>query len=90
MGRTNPTFRDRLRQFEEQWQPYRRGLRKSEQEQFDDLVEMADRFAAASGFQNPVHAHQAILLSIVLAQEIERQSLEDRVAALEAELGDAV
>lgn len=81
MGRTNATLRDRLRKFEEEWQPFRRGLREQHQEPFDDLLEMADRFAQAAGFQNPVHAHRAILLSMVLAQEIERQELEARLAS---------
>ena len=90
MGRTNPTFRDRLRNFEEEWQPFRRGLRKKHQEHFDQLLEMADGFAQAAGYQNPVHAHQAILLSMLLAQEIERQALEERVAALEDAMDDAV
>lgn len=92
MGRTNATFRERLRNFEEEWQPFRRGLRAQHQEHFDRLLEMANGFAQAAGYQNPVHAHQAILLSIILAQEIERQQLEDRVAALEdeVEFDDAV
>ena len=83
MGRTNPTFRDQLRRFEEQWQNFRRGLRQPHQERFDELIEMADQFAAAAGYQNPPYAYQAIFLSIVLAQEIQRQRLEERVAALE-------
>lgn len=90
MGRTNPTFRDRLRGFEEDWKPFRRALRSSQQQYFDDLLEMADQFAAAAGNQNPAYAYRAIFLSMFLAQEMERQRLEERVAALEAELDDAV
>ena len=90
MGRTNPTFRDHLRRFEEEWQRYRRGLRSPHQDHFDELLEKAGRFAAASGYQNPAHAYQAILLSMVLAQEIERADLAARVDEFEDRLDDAL
>ena len=97
MGRTNATYRMRRQQFEEEWQPFRRALRKQHQEPFDDLMEMADRFAAAAGMQNPVHVYRTILVSIALGQEIERQQLEerqaeleDRLDTLEAEADDAI
>ena len=90
MGRTNPTFRDQLRRFEEQWQPFRRGLRRLHQERFDDLLELADQFAGAAGYQNPQFAYRAIFLAIVLGQEIERHRLKERVEVLEDSLDDAV
>lgn len=89
MGRTNPTFRDRLRRFEEDWQPFRRGLRSEHQADFDRLIEMAERFAAAAGYQNPAHPYRAIVVSILVAQEVDRRRLEARVTALEAD-DDAV
>ena len=97
MGRTNGTYRLRVQQFEEEWQPFRRALRARYQDDFDQLFEKAELFANAAGMQNPVHAYRTILFSIILAQEVERRelkertaTLEERVAALEDETGDAV
>lgn len=83
MGRTLPTFRDRLRQFEQEWQPYRRGLRRRHRSDFDRLLAKARQHAGAAGHQNPRSPEQAIVLSILLAQEIELRKLRDRVDALE-------
>jgi hypothetical protein len=83
MGRTNPTFRDNVRRFKERWQPFRRALRKQYQERFDQLIEQGERFAEAGGFQNPMDADKAILVSMLLGQEADRRELEERVEELE-------
>lgn len=88
MGRTNPTFRDHLRRFREDWGPFRRALRGPHQARFDDLLEGAKRFADAAGFQNPAAPERAVLVSMLLAHEVERQALEERVAELEARLDE--
>ena len=80
MGRTNPTYRDTLRDFEERWQPFRRALRAQYQTDFDRLLEGADRFADAAGYQNPRTAERAILVSMLLAHEVELRRLRERVA----------
>ena len=85
MGRTNPTFRNVLRRFEENWQQYRRALRREHQEDFDELLEHADRFAAAAGMQNPTDPEKAILVSVLLAHEVEQRELRERVENLEAD-----
>jgi len=79
MGRTNPTYRDTLRAFEDRWQPFRRGLRGQYQPDFDRLLEGADRFADAAGYQNPRDAERAILLSMLLAHEVELRRLREQV-----------
>lgn len=84
MGRTNPTFRDLLDRFEKDWQPYRRALRGQHQEDFDDLMEGARRFADAAGMQNAVHPQDAILFSMVLAVAVEQRQLEERIEALDS------
>ena len=83
MGRTNPTFRDRVRRFEQDWQPYRRALRDPHQDDFDALIERCRRFSDAAGHQNPVHAEDAIFLSMLLAIAADHRRLEARVTALE-------
>ncbi|MDY6818578.1 MAG: hypothetical protein SVG88_07950 [Halobacteriales archaeon] len=83
MGRTVPTFRDRLRRFEREWQPYRRGLRRCHQPDFDRLLEHARQHADAAGQQNPRPPEWGIVLSILLAQEIELRQLRERIDTLE-------
>lgn len=84
MGRTNPTYRDVLRRFEADWQPYRRALRQQHQADFDRLLEMARAFADAAGYQNPAHPHDAIFVSMLLAIAARQRDLEARLEALEA------
>lgn len=86
MGRTNPTYRDYLRKFEQRCNAYRRALRHQHQEHFDRVLERAQHHADAAGYMNSATPETTILLSICLSQEIELQALEDR---LEAHIEDA-
>lgn len=82
MGRTNPTFRDVLRSLEDNWQDYRRALRRPDQDRFDQLWEDARQYADAAGYLNHQNPMVVVLFSIVLAHERRIQDLE---AELEAE-----
>lgn len=93
MGRTRGTFRIMLEKFANDWQTFRRALRRENQPYFDAIIEKAERFAGPAGNQNPAHPIHGILISIVLAQEAERQEIEtevrnlqEQVEKLEAEL----
>lgn len=88
MGRTNPTYRDRLDSQEQAWGNYRRGLRQHEKAHFDVLWEAARTHADASGLQNPGDPMDAILLSICLEQQKTISNLEDRVTELQSEESD--
>ncbi len=96
MGRTNPTFRDYLRRFEEDWQPFRRALRQQYQGDFDELLEKAEHFADAAGFQNATDPEKAILVAMLLHHEGDLDDLEaqlqdvDEFEARLAELEAAV
>jgi hypothetical protein len=79
MGRTNPTFRDTLRHMEDQWQPYRRGLRRRDQPAFDDLWGMARGYADAGGYLNHANPTVVMLFSVCLAQQRRLNDLEDRL-----------
>lgn len=86
MGKTNPTYRDQIRAFEQEWSTFRDWLRRRHQPHFDQLVEHAQNHADAGGAQNPVEPKWAILVSICLAQQRELTELEEEVTILE---GDA-
>ena len=84
MGRTNPTFRDRLRRTREDWGTFRRGLRAGHKPAFDALFDDAEAHADAAGLQNPREPMHAVLVAMLLAQKRQVRELTDRVEALEA------
>lgn len=69
MGRTNPTYRDLVRRYEETLQPYRRGLRVEDQAHFDRLFDRARQHADAAAYQNAADPETILLLSMLLAHE---------------------
>lgn len=77
MGRTNPTYRRWLDQYETSWQPFRRALRRDERAAFDRLFERAGTHAAAAGMQNAPMPEQAFLLAILLSHEQEINALRE-------------
>ncbi|WP_254538404.1 hypothetical protein [Halomarina litorea] len=78
MGRTNPTFRDQLREYEDYWQAYRRALRRRGQPHFDRLFEHAAAHADAAGALNDSEPLYPILVSIALEHERRIEELEER------------
>lgn len=87
MGRTNPTFRDRLTDIERAWSGYRRTLRRADQERFDRLFEAARGHADAASYLNHAEPLFPILMSILLDQRRELDALAARVDTLEAAVG---
>lgn len=85
MGRTNPTFRDTLTGIEEQWQPYRRGLRHQDQARFDDLWGYARDYADAGGYLNHPDPAIVMLVSICLGQQRRLDELETQLTTLQAD-----
>lgn len=79
MGRTNPTYRDRIDALEREWAAYRRGLRAAEQTHFDHLFDHGREHAHAAGYLNHPTPEFPLLVSMLLAHE-------RRLAALEARL----
>lgn len=83
MARTNPTYRDSLRRFEEEWQPFRRALRRPHEQHFDRLFERARNHADAAADTNHHDPERAAVMAILLDQEIELKDLKERVEELE-------
>ncbi|WP_331236099.1 hypothetical protein [Natronorarus salvus] len=82
MGRTNPTYREFLRRYRERCAPYRRGLRRGWQADFDRLFERAERHAAAAGQLNATDPEPVVLLSMLLSHERELRQLREAVDAV--------
>lgn len=83
MGRTNPTYRDRLDTLEREFEAYRRGLRASQQGHFDELFEHGHRYAHAAGYLNRPNPEIPFLLSVLLAHERRLARLADQLATQE-------
>lgn len=77
MGRSGPTVRERLDRLEDEWQPFRRSLRRRHQPAFDQLFERARRHADAASQQNPRDPWRAFVMNVLLAQELELQAHRD-------------
>lgn len=82
MGRTNPTYRDRLNALEREWEAYRRGLRAAEQQQFDRLFDHGREYAHAAGYLNHPDPMRPFLVSVLLAQQRELAAVTERVDEL--------
>lgn len=79
MGRTNPTYRDFLGRFEDRFQPFRRALRRQYKPAFDAVFEHAHSHADAAGYLNSTDPELAVLLSVLVAQQRELQTLREEV-----------
>lgn len=79
MGRTNPTYRDFLQQFEDRCSPFRRALRRQYKPAFDEVFEHAENHADAAGYLNSTNPELAVLLSVLVAQQHELWELRDEV-----------
>ncbi|MFD1588524.1 hypothetical protein ACFR9U_16215 [Halorientalis brevis] len=85
MGKTNPTFRDQVNQFVDEYQQFRRGLVYEDQQVFDDLLEHAHAHADAAGYLNPHNPREAILMSLCLGHQREIEELRAHVEDLRDE-----
>lgn len=84
MGRTNPTYRDRLTALEREWGSYRRGLRRPAQARFDSLFEHGREYAHAASNRNHPDPMVPLLVSVLLAHERELDELRECVETREA------
>lgn len=88
MGRTNPTYRDRLAAIEREWQAYRRGLRVADQQRFDALFDYGREYAHAAGHLNHTTPERSLLVSMLLAHERRLEEFDRRLDDLDRRLDD--
>lgn len=85
MGRTLPTFNTFLQQEESSWRSFRRALRNHhERAAFDHLFTRARVYTAEATSAARAVPFDAIVLSILLSQEMELQRLRERLEHHEA------
>ena len=83
MGRTVPTFTMVIQQEMESWTKFRRGLRREDQEAFDDLFRAARLQLAGSAYAARPIPFESIAMSMLLAQHRMITGLRERLARLE-------
>lgn len=79
MGRTNPTYRELVDHLEDEMQPFRRALRRTDTTDFDQLFEHARRYADAGGYLNGKDPMRVLLFSMLLAHEHELRQLREHL-----------
>lgn len=86
MGRTVPTFTNIIDSELASWSKFRRGLRKEDQELFDDLFRAAKLHLAENFYAMRTIPFESIAVSIMLEQRKLIKRLQDRIVRLEEEL----
>lgn len=82
MGRTVPTFNTYLQDEIASWAPFRRALRAGQKEAFDRLFTKARAHTAeATSAARPL-PFDAILMAILLEQELELERLRGEIGSL--------
>jgi hypothetical protein len=82
MGRTVPTFTNIIDSEISSWSKFRRGLRKEDQELFDDLFRAARQHLAENFYAMRTIPFESIIISIVLEQRKLIRQLERRLNQL--------
>lgn len=81
MGRTNATYRNHLDKFIDRFKPFRKALRKKNQDYLDQLWEKAHIHASAAAYMNSSKPALPAMISMMigLQKEIEknRKKLEE-------------
>ncbi|MDH3365339.1 MAG: hypothetical protein OEM29_04980 [Thermoplasmata archaeon] len=75
MGRTVPTYRLALERMVQQWNDFRRALRKDDREAFETLIRSARMHASASTYAISVDPSESAFLSMLLEHEKELMRL---------------
>lgn len=88
MGRTVPTFTNIIDSEIASWSKYRRGLRKEDQDVFDDVFRAAKLHLAENFYAMRTIPFESIAISIAVEQRKLINQLQDRIVRLEDRLAD--
>jgi hypothetical protein len=88
MGRTVPTFTNIIDSEIASWSKYRRGLRKEDQNVFDDVFRAAKLHLAENFYAMRTIPFESIVISIAVEQRKLINRLQDRIVRLEGRLAD--
>lgn len=83
MGRTIATFHQLIEQTRARFAPFRRALRREDQQLFDELFERAKYYAASGTMEAGAEPFEAVVLAFLLEQQKSLRALEARLHLLE-------
>jgi hypothetical protein len=83
MGRTIPTYREKISDWEDEYTNYYRALRHDWQLAFDDLVKHVNRHSMAGDARNHHTPELAHLVSICVGQQHEIRQLREEIETLQ-------
>ncbi len=86
MGRTVPTFTNIIDNELTSWSKYRRGLRKEDQELFDEIFRAAKLHLAENFYAMRTIPFESIVMSIIVEQGKLIRRLQQRLENLEEKL----
>ena len=78
MGRTVPTFTQVIQQEMESWSKFRRGLRKEDQEAFDEVFHAARMQLASSAYAARPIPFESVVMAALIAQQRMLRELRHR------------
>lgn len=82
MGRTVPTFTNLIDAELASWSKFRRGLRKEDQEVFDNIFRAAKLHLAENFYAMRTIPFESIMMSIVVEQQKAIRRLEEKIEGL--------
>lgn len=82
MGRTVPTFTNVIDAELASWSKFRRGLRKDDQEAFDDVFRAAKLHLAENFYAMRTIPFESLMMSIVVEQQKTIRKLEEELKLL--------
>ena len=88
MGRTTQTMTQLVAQEEVYWAPFRRALRREDQEVFDRLFAAARHHSAPAHYASHATPFDSMLLAMLLEAMKMIETLRQRINALEQTIGD--
>lgn len=88
MGRTTQTMTQLVAQEEAYWTPFRRALRKEDQEIFDRLFAAARHHSAPAHYASHATPFDSMLIAMLLEVMKAVEALSARVRALETGIGE--
>jgi hypothetical protein len=88
MGRTVPTFTNIIDMELSSWGKFRRGLRKADQEVFDEMFRAAKHHLAENFYAMRTIPFESIIISIALEQHKRIRKLEQEIATFSKEQSD--
>jgi hypothetical protein len=85
VGRTVRSYRTVLEDMIDEWQGFRKALRKEDKGAFDRLMDRARMHASAASYDTRVDPVESLFMSILLEQEKEIDELRKKLKELEKE-----